>query len=546
VKVQDFKTTPLWLETPTGFIAVSWHSRSAEVLRGSLAVVIVPGVGLEERTLSVSVSPLVKTLIDLGIPSLVVNVEGTANSSSTMQDHKVADAWVGDVRVALEHVRGLGFERVVVVAIRLAALIALNAVRPDEVDAMVLWAPVLNGRRFVRESTLLAESSETGTSGSESDSVLIGSFEIHRVVLDSIKLLKVPLSARDDTAKVLIVDDPDRLDTASLPALGSPAIHVGPETSRWIHGSSDQARFPERDVGYIARWIFELSKRWAHVEAPVPAAATHSFVHNETRIVEQFVRFDDGDIVGVLAHQGDSPSRPPALAIAIALSPQPGRSLIELARDEAANGHPTLRFEHTSNGLSSRRASQGWGELYSSSNGSEMTAALQWLETRGEVETIAIGFCAGAIAALSAGPVSSLRAVVAINPALFVPGPSWRTFDGVNGGRWRKFIDKVDHRNFAARFRWHYRVELRKSSRSYRSLVGLSSRNVGVLLQYGASDIGLAHFLRSRNRTFTTKRSADAVRIAQYPNLGHSLTGLDSRARLFRDLREFIDQISVR
>jgi hypothetical protein len=60
-------------------------------------------------------------------------------------------------------------------------------------------------------------------------------------------------------------------------------------------------------------------------------------------------------------------------------------------------------------------------------------AAARWICARGHAGALLMGFCAGAMASIIADPAEGLIAIVAINPALFVSGPSWRTQDGLRG-----------------------------------------------------------------------------------------------------------------
>jgi dienelactone hydrolase len=533
--------TSFWLNTPTGFISASWYASSQTARESRLAVVIVPGIAQEDRTLSVGVSPLVDQLLDAGIPTLVAHLEGTSNSSSSLSDAAVADAWALDIEVAVEHVVKMGFQKVVVVGIKLSGLLALDALEHDhdEVDAVVMWAPALDGRKFVREAALLSVASGIPPAPPDSTETVLGSFEVSRDLLTTISKLRID-PARRRNGRVLIVDDKNRKDPRHEALFEKPESWYGDETNQWVNVPSDRARVPQHDITHITKWI---ANRAATMTSFAPREVAGSSVVRYERageiIAERFVDIGSHGLIGVCA-QREGPAESQASSLAIALSPQPGRSFVELARDEAARGRVTLRFDLSSNGLSRRVRNEGWGELHSRSSGSEIRAALDWLEAHGERKIILVGFCAAAVASVRVAVSPFTRAIVAVNPALFVPGQSWRTFDGMTGSRLRKLIDKRDLHHFVERSRWHYRVEIVPPLAAVRRLMKKKADGVRVLLQFETTDVGFTYLKRIGGSAL--HRATDQITITSYEDLGHTLTGLPARARLFADLRAFINR----
>ena len=533
--------TPFWLNTPSGFIAVSWFASSQTARQSRLAVVVVPGVAQEDRTLSVGVSPLVEQLLGAGIPTLVAHLEGTSNSSSSLRDASVADAWAQDIEVAVEHVVEMGFQHIVVVAIKLSALLALDALEHDhdEVDAIVMWAPALDGRKFVREAALLSVASGIPEAPSDSAETVLGSFEVSRELLAVISKLRIDPTERRE-GRVLIVDDLSRKDPRHEALFEKAELWYGDETNQWVNVPSDRARVPQQDIIHITNWIANRATTITpFAPRQVPGLSVVRYEHAGELISERFVDIDSNGLIGVCA-QREGPAESQSSSLAIALSPQPGRSFVELARDETARGRVTLRFDLSSNGLSRRVRKEGWGELHSRSSATEIRSALAWLEAHGERKIILVGFCAAAVASVRAAVTPFTRAIVAVNPALFVPGQSWRTFDGMTGSRLRKLVDKHDLHRFVERSRWHFRVEIVPPFVAVRRLMKKKADGVRVLLQFETTDVGFTYLKRIGGSAL--HRATDQITITSYQDLGHTLTGLPARERLFAELRAFISR----
>ncbi len=89
---------------------------------------------------------------------------GTGDSAGDGDEATVAQ-WLEDVGTAMDELKDTaGLARVSLVGLRLgAALATLTAARRDDVDALVLWTPVVDGRAYVDE--LLAIAGAPGPQG---------------------------------------------------------------------------------------------------------------------------------------------------------------------------------------------------------------------------------------------------------------------------------------------------------------------------------------------------------------------------------------------
>jgi pimeloyl-ACP methyl ester carboxylesterase len=124
--------------------------------------------GVEYQSAHRAMRQLAKQLVRAGLDVLRFDYYGTGDSSGEMTAGDVA-GWCDDIGSAIEELRDTtGVASVGLIGLRLGATLAATvaAKRPDEVDNLVLWDPVVSGREYVAEM-LLRQKPETQTAGSE-------------------------------------------------------------------------------------------------------------------------------------------------------------------------------------------------------------------------------------------------------------------------------------------------------------------------------------------------------------------------------------------
>jgi pimeloyl-ACP methyl ester carboxylesterase len=87
-----------------------------------------------------------------GFPSMRFDYFGTGDSQGDDEDAQL-ERWQQDVRRAADELRARsGVERVVLAGVRLGGSLALStALAPDTLAGLVLWEPVVSGRRHIAE-----------------------------------------------------------------------------------------------------------------------------------------------------------------------------------------------------------------------------------------------------------------------------------------------------------------------------------------------------------------------------------------------------------
>lgn len=355
-------------------------------------------------------------------------------------------AWVESTRQACTALRQMtGVDRVWLVGLRLGALVAALAARSNEdVAGIVALAPVVVGKSYLRELSVLQSTLElagppAGIPAEPKEGVETLGFAIShetRTALSQINLatMRETLGVADDRFEVLVLDRDD------LPA-GMPWIeHL---KSRGVRAELEQAAGystmmvdPHKSVvpeAMIERTVDWLSQR------PRPAARLHPSVRVDVReqatmgdVVEAPIFVDDQQrLFGVLTRPAKAKPSGRSILLLNAGSIHhvgPNRLHVRLARTWAAEGHEVLRLDLTGLGESSRRRGQDENVVYSSFGVEDVVSAVEYVRRRGASDIRPVGLCSGAYFAMkSATATKHVAGFVAINPLTFdkpPPGPT--------------------------------------------------------------------------------------------------------------------------
>ncbi len=540
-----------WLDVGGGSLAVTWYrpgaGRADHPTDPPLIVVVVLGIGMDDRVEALGVPPLAERLAARGVPTLVVHPQGTGQSSGSLEDPAVVDRWPADVHTAVAHaVEGSPDAAVVVIAIRTGALGVLLAPLPPSVRGVVLWQPVLDGRRYGRELSLLS------TAGSEPAATPhLGAFAIGVEFLRCLGECSVRNVSHRLAAPVLLLADGSPADQRSIDHLRGlvPSLELvsAPDIAAWLGVSSELARSPRQAIGQLIAWVVrppicptrtisgpELQGPVPERPAPEPEglpglSARRRVVCDDTELHESFVEVGAVRMSGVLSEPVPSADRSD-LAVVLLSATGPGRSFVDLAAQLAARGHVVLRVDLSSFGSSGRHLRQGRGELYAHGAADDVQAIVRWLTERGHRHVVLVGFCATGWLAVRAATDLDVTCVIAINAPLYAPGPPWRTIDGVHGPRGWRLLDRINRDARVDRVRERVRRRILPAP-GIRHLVRASRADTRVVLAFDEHDLGLAHL---RGRVGAVR--LPGVEVHTYPALGHTLDGVRARGPLYADV----------
>ncbi|MCU1392761.1 MAG: alpha/beta superfamily hydrolase [Ilumatobacteraceae bacterium] len=545
-----------WLETSHGALAATWfRSRPDQSCRA--AIVVVGGIAHEERTMSTGLAAIAEQFADAGMPTLLFDLQGTAQSTADLDTPGVAARWPDDVRTAVRHARDQGFDQIVLIGVRIGALITSAAFADDTIDAVdaaVLWSPVASGRRYGRELRLMQNVSnvalgETSVgsardAGDAPTAIEIGGFAIPDDVVRGLRSFDIGRTERPPAPAVLVIDAPekDHDDTvAHLRAIGARVDqHVGPETDAWLNRTTDGSSIPRNDILEVVRWVRRsISART--VDAPefdpkhFPAVRTVD--HRGTLIRETLVTIGDAALSGVWCEPLPGAARRSGPARIVAPAVGPGRCFVEFMRTQATLGYCSLRLDLSGFGTSPRRPGrETWSGYYSHDGSVDYNTAIDFVLARHDPEVVLLGFCATAWSAIQAGPRPEIVGIAALNLHLHVRDRRASIFNNDDLTWLEQIVDRRLDRNRRTRL-YHavYRRSRLLPSTPIRWVTELLRRGTRIIFLY---DVGheIEYLDRRMPTSWHARLSTGQMRIRTYAMLGHALEGPRDRDRALADL----------
>lgn len=488
---------------------------------------------------------LAERLARAGHTALRFDYDGTGDSFGDDTDPGRVRAWIDSIHAAIGEVQRTGVEQVVLFGVRLGGLLALHAAcERHDVSGLILWAPCLNGKAYLRELKVLQRVHEETlnapavTPTAELEEAL--GFALTAETAFTLKGLDVRelshCSARD---ALLLAREELGADLRAVPQLERLGLST---TSESLPGFAamltdpHKSELPERSFATIERWLAQRRHRSSAVfsatrSAPSPAADAYAYA-----VPERILRIGPQKLFGILSEAKSQPNgeRPRASSRTAAIFLNPGaihrigmnRMYVGLSRSWAARGVPSLRFDISSIGDSAAESGSAENRLYSKHAVWDVQAAMGELVSQGVAEQfVLVGLCSGAYAAFhSALADARVSGLLLINPQTF----EYKDGDSLEVQRRKNFSEaryyqrslfrasswakalrgNVDFSYIAgvlatraravAQSRWELLrqsiVAGRVPSSLYRQLRGLCDRGCRVSCIYTGDDPGLEHF----------------------------------------------------
>ncbi len=418
---------PVWLGADSR-ATFAWLHRPA--VAGDTALVIVPPFGYEAICAHRTLRRLAEAAAESGVLALRVDPDGTGDSAGDDLDDARVDAWIASVGKACDRAREQGATRLVIAGLRLGAAWAVLAARQrDDIAGLVAIAPVVQGRRFMRESRMLQRALGLPLAAprdGEPLGELLG-FAITPATHASLERLDlVALPAPAPAPEVLV------LERADLPASTAWPVQLGVlgarVEQRVFDGYAEMMLDPHRSTvpqalveTVVAFARSTMSSRDVHV-MPVTsdsgdAADVGDGVHEES------VRLASGAL-GIATLPAGTP-RGALVLLNAGATPRigPNRLHVRLARTLAAHGVLVLRLDLRGLGDSPSAGGIPFGTVYPAGAAIEdVAAAVAFAREHGAPRVTVAGVCAGAYHALQAAIDGvAADAVIAINPLTFRP-----------------------------------------------------------------------------------------------------------------------------
>lgn len=376
-------------------------------------VVLCSAFGVEGLSAHRAWGDLADRLAAAGLPTLRFDWPGTGDSLGSDRDPDRLAAWRRGLEAAVERLKAeTGVEEVALVGLRLGATVAVEvAASRADVAVFVAAAPVVSGRRFVREQKSFARLLRVRDEASAPDADEIGGWAVAGFftatataeAIGAVDLRKSPPPA----ARVLLLARPDD-EAAALAAAWRAAGSTVEEAP--FDGLETVIENPTRALVPEAAWDRIVDALRAGADA-APARRDVRPVFPPPRLAsadwaETPLEFGPGGrLFGVLT----TPCRPLAGAPTVILFDAGriphvgwGRGAVETARAFAAEGRTVLRMDTAGIG-DSRADPDGPAEvLYSRAQVEDARAAMDRLAVPGRDRFVLVGTCSGAHVAFHA------------------------------------------------------------------------------------------------------------------------------------------------
>jgi pimeloyl-ACP methyl ester carboxylesterase len=398
-------------------------------------VVICPPVGYEQIHSHRSMRHLADALARAGFVALRFDYHSTGDSPGTDDDPDRLATWRANVADALAWLRQqLGCRHVSAVGLRLGATLAAEVAEQQPVDQLVVWAPVIKGRTFVRE--LIALGLATHPPGESparpAADVEAGGFVFTRQTVADLQRLDLR-RCRPRCRRLLLVsrDDlsPETDWIADLTASGIAADHVVQPGYTGMMAEPHANQVPRQAIIGITEWL----RAGAECERPptddlggLDALPTETWVNGRQPGVRERVLHlrTQPNLFGIVTEPagGVTAARPTILMVNAGSAHRvaPSRLYVLLARALAERGFRCLRVDLGGLGDSVSPSPDYENHPYPPNMFPDIAFALRQLESGGRV--VLLGLCSGAYAAFqSAVHLTSPALVesVVINPLAF-------------------------------------------------------------------------------------------------------------------------------
>lgn len=563
---------------------LGWLHRGATSAEVGLAMVVCNPFGFEAVCMHRSLRQVAIAAAGAGVPTLRFDYAGSGHSAGEDGDEgDLVPRWVASVHSAIDVVkRATGAARVVLLGVRLGAVLAtLAACERDDVHGLLLLAPVVRGRAYLRELRMLGGAATAPAADDGRQALESAGFVLSPATCVAISTLDLRSLPRAPAARVVIAERDDLPDPGDL-APAWQRLGVQAASRRWP-GYAAMADDPQRAVVSrpIVEGVLATLQDWQREAPRGPARGADWGVSSMTdprsgAWAESAVQIDAGEgaaLFGVMCRPapGQWPMEGPAVLMLNAGSVRaigPNRLWVRLARRWAARGVRVLRIDITGIGESDARAGAPDNVVYSQHAMRDVAAALAYLRTReGATACHVMGLCSGAYHAFKAATGGlGVDSALMINPLTYfwVPGAPltdikdyelislgsrYRTLL-LTGDPWRRLVrGELDLRVIGS-VAWrtlarNVSVPLRALARGLhlplkndlaRELRRAADAGIPLRFVFAANAPGHTLLAQQSGGALSAAQQRGALSVTFVANADHTFTGVDARDRLVRIL----------
>ena len=241
------------------------------------AAIICPPWGYEDVCAYQTLRSVAVRLAAEGLEVLRFDYDGTGESWGDEADPGRLEAWLASVHAACALLRERGFERPVLVGLRMGATLATLVAAAVPLGGLVAWDPIVNGRRFVRGLRAMQHVSGVGTNAVSGISA--AGATLTDDALEAIAALDLSKLGSFATTTALLVgrradDEATKLrDTLDQLGVGT-SLENPPGTTELLDIGAEEAIEPSEIVQLVVEWTAKA----AAIEPSTVRVAPPSYV----------------------------------------------------------------------------------------------------------------------------------------------------------------------------------------------------------------------------------------------------------------------------
>ncbi len=415
------------------------HSPTPDIPAQPFGVVICGAIGFEKQVLHRPMRVLAQRLAAAGVAVLRFDYPGTGDSAGLDTDPGLVASWLQSIDDAASQLQILtGVTEIVLVGVHLGASLAAAAGSRRQDRRMVLLAPVLSGRRFLRTLRLIASVTLDAAPPSQAGGFAVEAAGLRlteeaAAELDQIDLGRLPQSP----AQHILLLDATAADTQSVLATklrhgGATVDHAAFPGLDRLMVDADRSQVPDAAWSKVIDWLL--------ASAAQPAEATPSARRNAPagdwapadwapwyptpQATERPLQFGapGREMVGILCEPAATRASTGVVLCNTGGNPHygPGRLSVHLARLLATNGIASLRIDLPGIGDAPLPDEASLPHMYVVDRGQDLRLALDQLEALGHTRLAIFGVCSGAFHALRMALADPrVRDVVLVNQLIF-------------------------------------------------------------------------------------------------------------------------------
>jgi alpha-beta hydrolase superfamily lysophospholipase len=542
-------TTGQWIGTRARPL-MSWLTAPVEST-SEVGVVIAPAVGYEYWSSHRTLRTLAERLAGQGNCALRFDFDGSGDSAGDQWDPSRVQAWQMGVDLAAQALRNWGVSRLVVVGLRVGGTFALLRGSAVQADAVVAWAPVVRGRRYVSELKLLGlPVPETLGSPEGSGGIVQAGSVFSAETLADLSAINLTTLEERPAARVLIVDRADK--SASTPLLDR-LRQLGVEPDHVVAAGSELLLDRPTEYATVAEDIIDVICRWVDPDPdPDPSDAPTTAVVRDRRttatvlwrgraVEEEVVDLGAPGLVGILTRPSGA-SRGTVLWLNSGSEHHvgPGRAWVEYARELALSGFSSFRMDFSGWGESPDR-DHAPGRPYDQHGTGEVAEAVGALREMGHQRVVLAGLCAGAWIGLRAALSVDVDGVIAINPQLY-----WRPGDPVEADiatetRVRRLPEIRRNKRLGSLGVWSVLDALGSRPPAATWLAQLVQRRTRVLAVFAEGDDGLEYLQDRTGRAWQRALREERIECVTVAGIDHPMHRHWYRTAMVETLANWLD-----